>query len=111
MVFSSSGKILYVSENITFLLGHLPVMNIRMLILPKACHLNCHFHLQSNLIGTMLCDLVWEEEQIEVQSLLETWAVADPESPTFKGGISSSRTREKVVQEITSNLNFRQKII
>ncbi|KAI9559700.1 hypothetical protein GHT06_013705 [Daphnia sinensis] len=51
IVFSSTGKILYVSENITCLLGHSP----------------------NELIGSSLSDLVWEEEKIVVESLLGSW--------------------------------------
>lgn len=51
IVFSSTGKILYVSENITCLLGHSP----------------------NDLIGSSLSDLVWEEEKIVVESLLGSW--------------------------------------
>jgi len=52
IVFSASGKILYVSENITCLLGHAP----------------------SNLIGSSIFDLVWEKERDVIQSLLKSWA-------------------------------------
>ncbi|EFX79971.1 hypothetical protein DAPPUDRAFT_346996 [Daphnia pulex] len=62
IVFSSTGKILYVSENITCLLGHTP----------------------SDLIGSSLSDLVWEEERIVVESLLGSWG-ADHESSQVTG--------------------------
>lgn len=52
IVFSANGKILYVSENITCLLGHAP----------------------SNLIGSSIFDLVWEQERDVIQSLLKSWA-------------------------------------
>jgi len=52
IVFSASGKILYISENIICLLEHAP----------------------SDLIGSTIFDFVWHEERNEIQSLLRSWA-------------------------------------
>lgn len=79
IVFSVIGKIFYVSENITCLLGHTPVIihnNSQQIVWSyKTC-----FSFQNDLIGTNMIDLVWEDERLLVESLLSSWGSAHDDS-------------------------------
>ena len=75
IVFSASGKIMYVSENITCLLGHVPVTQLYQ---QNICKFSALFTFsllpQSDLVGKMIYDLIWDEEQEDIRSLLNSWA-------------------------------------
>lgn len=70
IVFSSSGKIHYVSESITSLLGHLPVSLNSIDGSLTFQTLNKIIFLQCDLLHSTIYDLVFEEEHQEVYNIL-----------------------------------------
>lgn len=101
MVFSVNGRIYYVSEGISSLLGHNPVRKLHKIIffftycfstilmyvvVLVSCIRNCNYYFQADIVNKTIFDLASEEDQPNLYSLLQNpTTAADPMEALIKG--------------------------